>query len=656
MSFLRRGNRRGRKATALVSVGALMTFQALALVMAPAASAAVVTCDFTGTTLALGVTGTPNTISQDIAKNILVNGALSTTFAGDCAVSPAANVANVTTINITGPAGVSATNEAVQIDMMFAAATVSWGAINWTVSLGDTGANPPGDVFEVSNVGSADKLTSDWGASGIDLNGDADLDVVLSGVEGVTASAGTGGDTINAGGSTAAGAAFPTAFTAVGVFGTGIAGGAGDDTLTGGVGSDIITGAAGDDVIAGGLGNDTMDGGGNTAAGDAVDYRKSATGVNGTLNGAISGEGLDATSAFENWYGSPLADNMTGDAGYNIFRPGLGDDTVTGGAGDDRVDYRDATAGVIVDFLTNKVTGGSGNDTLSSILDATGSEFDDEFIDNSESPNNNEYRGRAGDDLFDQGVDCTTLGDIDGIDGEGGIDTVDYSQRTDNLTVFLTTDAGFANLDSGDVGTCGETDDIDNVENAMLGSGDDSFTGNAFNNVVFPGGGQNTLTDPVNGGIDTLNYSIGYTAGVTVNMTGGGPAGVGDSATNFENAVGTDFNDTIIGTDVVGGTNGANSIRGRKGNDNLSGNAGPDFVVGGPGNDKIRLGSGDDDGKGKAGKDFITGGSGDDFINGGRGVDTCDGGPGNDRVRKCERRPRGRAHTAAQVAAVRHFA
>jgi len=490
------------------------------------------------------------------------------------------------------------------------------------------------------------------GATGGDLNNDGDLDVTLAGVELLDIE--TDADvtsTMSAGGSTATGG--PSTIEAE-IFGAGTA----DDTVIGSSASDGVLGfgldgGAGADVVSGGLGDDLMFGGTEI---DAADYRASATAVIANLStGNASGEGLDTLSGFENLYGSALGDTLTGDAGPNIFRPGAGDDTVNGGASDDRVDYRSAEAAVIVDLLTNKVTGAAGTDTLSSIEQGTGSEFNDEFIDNPENVDN-EYRGRGGDDTFDQGADCVVDGDSDGIDGEGGIDTVDYSARTDNLTVILTTDPDLNDFDSGDIGTCAEADDLDNIENAMLGTGDDTFTGNAFNNVVFPGGGQNVLNDPAapaGGGIDTLDYSVGYTEGVTVNMAGGGPSGVGDSATGFENAVGTEFNDTIIGTDVVAGTNGANSLKGGKGNDNLSGNAGPDVVRGGPGNDTIRLGAGDDNGTGKGGKDFITGGSGDDFINGGKGKDTCDGGSGQDRVKKCEKEPKDLRPAQAASAAYR---
>jgi hypothetical protein len=55
MSFLSRGNGRGRRGVALVVTGALMVFQALVIVMAPAASAAV-TCSFSSGAITINAT------------------------------------------------------------------------------------------------------------------------------------------------------------------------------------------------------------------------------------------------------------------------------------------------------------------------------------------------------------------------------------------------------------------------------------------------------------------------------------------------------------------------------------------------------------------------------------------------------------------------
>jgi Ca2+-binding RTX toxin-like protein len=280
---------------------------------------------------------------------------------------------------------------------------------------------------------------------------------------------------------------------------------------------------------------------------------------------------------------------------------------------------------VVVDLGANTVTGGSGNDSIALIENATGSDFDDTIID--QEGQNNAVFGGAGADLFQQGEDDSD--DVDTVDGEGGIDTVDYGVRTNALLVNLGAAASGATAgtcnDPGEFtsGESGETDCLANLENAILGLGDDTFMGNAFPNRVFPNGGQNVLTGdlplgPFTGG-DVLDYSVGYTAGVNVNMAGGATAG--DSAVGFENAIGTAFNDRFVGDGQ------SNTIRGAGGNDGIRSGGGDDTVRGGPGNDRLRTGSGDDD---------AFGGAGNDRINGGGGVDFCKGGPGVDRVRGCE--------------------
>ena len=54
-----------------------------------------------------------------------------------------------------------------------------------------------------------------------------------------------------------------------------------------------------------------------------------------------------------------------------------GNDTLNGGLGNDTVSYADATAGVLVNLFDGTATGGAGTDTLLSIENVIGSEFDD---------------------------------------------------------------------------------------------------------------------------------------------------------------------------------------------------------------------------------------------------------------------------------------
>src|SRR5712691_3487590 len=112
MSFLK--GKMGRSvAVVAFTLGA---YQTLSLVGATSALAAVASCSFSGGVLTVGIAASSaETVSQDVAKNILFTGAKTSTLGGTCATSADANVGNTTAINITGPAGVSLTNESLTI-------------------------------------------------------------------------------------------------------------------------------------------------------------------------------------------------------------------------------------------------------------------------------------------------------------------------------------------------------------------------------------------------------------------------------------------------------------------------------------------------------------------------------------------------------------
>jgi Ca2+-binding RTX toxin-like protein len=108
---------------------------------------------------------------------------------------------------------------------------------------------------------------------------------------------------------------------------------AGNDTLLGGAGDDVLVGAAGADTYGGGVGADT------------VDFSASAAGV--TVNLATgAGTGGDAQGdvfvSIENVIGSAFADVIVGKANVwnNVFDGRGGDDTLTGGLGDDAFVFR----------------------------------------------------------------------------------------------------------------------------------------------------------------------------------------------------------------------------------------------------------------------------------------------------------------------------
>src|SRR5262249_36097850 len=105
----------------------------------------------------------------------------------------------------------------------------------------------------------------------------------------------------------------------------------GFDALYGGEGNDYIDGRGGDDFISGWAGNDSL----------------------------VGGDGND---------------QLYGDTGNDVLDGGAGDDHLNGGDGIDAVVFHTATT---VDLTAGTAIGGDGSDTLYSIENVQGSDYND---------------------------------------------------------------------------------------------------------------------------------------------------------------------------------------------------------------------------------------------------------------------------------------
>jgi Ca2+-binding RTX toxin-like protein len=140
-----------------------------------------------------------------------------------------------------------------------------------------------------------------------------------------------------------------------------------------------------------------------------------------------------------------------------------------------------------------------------------------------------------------------------------------------------------------------------------------------------------TLVD--SGGNDTIDMS-GANAPVSLDLQPGALSSVAQGTANLaiavgtviENAVGTNWADTLLGNSA------ANTISGGSGSDLLDGRAGNDRLLGGAENDVIRGGDGADTVTGHDGDDTLYGDAGADKINGNDGDDTAYGGDQADRI------------------------
>ncbi len=170
--------------------------------------------------------------------------------------------------------------------------------------------------------------------------------------------------------------------------------------------------------------------------------------------------------------------------------------------------------------------------------------------------------------------------------------------------------------------------------------GADTLNGGEGNDILNGGDGDDTLeggpgADMLDGGpgSDTASYQHSAAA-VLVRLHDAravrfGDA-QGDTLTNIEHLVGSDYND------ILAGDGEDNVLRGGGGHDDLYGGpaGGDDQMYGDDGDDRIFGGRGNDTLTGGEGNDLLKGGPGDDvLIVDGNDMDVVNGGPGSDIFR-----------------------
>lgn len=264
--------------------------------------------------------------------------------------------------------------------------------------------------------------------------------------------------------------------------------------------------------------------------------------------------------SIENVTGSAHSDTIFGNAGNNI---------INGAAGTDTVNYIAAASAVNISLAlsTAQATGGAGTDTLISIENLTGTNYNDRLTGSTVS---NWLTGGLGNDTLDGGTGA------DFMDGGEGSDTFYVDNAGDR--VFETryssgTDTVLSRLSQYTLGT--------NIENGrILAAGTAGLTGNDLNNLLYAGSGNNALNG--GNGNDTVSYlyaSSAVTASLsitTAQATGGSGS---DTLTAFENLTGSNYNDRLTGNSA------GNKLSGGLGNDVLNGGAGADNMIGGDGSD-----------------------------------------------------------------------
>lgn len=224
-------------------------------------------------------------------------------------------------------------------------------------------------------------------------------------------------------------------------------------------------------------------------------------------------------------------------------------DTLVGGAGDDRISGRKGDDTLIGGGGNDRIDGGDGSDTLF---------------------------GQEGDDTFTPGAgrDYVYGGSST---GDSGIDTVSYANYGSGVLVSLVNGYGYQqSLGNAD------RDDLHGIENIIGSAYDDTLGGDNKVNRIMGGDGKDTLDGW--GGDDYLD------------------GGDGD-----DTLFGSGGNDTLIGgdgDDELHGIEGTDTLDGGAGEDDLYGGSEADILTGGSGADTFHFGVTDNNGA--WGRDTIT--------------------------------------------------
>ena len=270
--------------------------------------------------------------------------------------------------------------------------------------------------------------------------------------------------------------------------------------LRGGAFSDVLRGD-GDvnqvNLLDGGAGADVLDGG---AGFDFAWYNTNSTGTGVTAslaNSAINtGDAAgDTYISIEGLMGSNTNDILIGDGGDNFLRGQSGADALDGGGGSDYADYRNSSAGLIVD-LSNTLnnTGEAVGDTYTSIENLQGSLFSDTLTGDGAA---NVLRGRAGGDT---------------LIGGGGSDTASYFVPVGNTVGVLASLANSA-LNTNDA--AGDTySSIENLYGSLFA---DTLIGDGAANALSGDAGSDTLdggagADALAGGAGSDDFVFGAAA------------------------------------------------------------------------------------------------------------------------------------------------
>ncbi|MEQ1620531.1 MAG: calcium-binding protein [Methylococcales bacterium] len=425
------------------------------------------------------------------------------------------------------------------------------------------------------------------------------------------------------------------------------------NNLLGNSGNNVLNGGAGVDTLNGGTGSDTYlinssiehsqaeiaDTG--SAVGDIDEVRFDGTSLapTDTLilyagDTGIERVVINASKLALNIDASKVKNALTivGNAAINILGGTIYNDILDGGAGADFLIGGDGDDTYLVDNHGDKITEGSGTDTVNSSLDdytlgddienltlikggirGTGNKFNNIIIGNSA---NNIIEGGAGDDTLNgaAGNDIYLINTANDHKNKGeikdtaGIDEVRFDTTEASTLVLFADDTGIEKVVIGTgiklaadtTGTLAINIDASSVLTALTligNAGNNSLIGTDKNDILDGGEGEDILIGGKGNDtyvVDSLGDSIVDSDGIDTVMTALDDYTL---SSNLENV-------TLM--------DGALNMTGNELDNIITGNAASNFL------------------NGAAGDDTLIGGAGDDILNGGIGIDDLQGGLGND--------------------------
>jgi Ca2+-binding RTX toxin-like protein len=349
---------------------------------------------------------------------------------------------------------------------------------------------------------------------------------------------------------------------------------------------------------------------------------------NDTINGLGGDDFLFGNNGNDTINGDDGDDEIDGGAGNDILNGGSGNDVIDGGAGNDTISGGDGVDIIYGGAGNDNINGGPGNNIIFG------------------GPVNDTIAITFGNDIV-SGTDAVARGR-----DERDVINILPGSFSDSDTIILGDEHGsYYQFDLGD--SYAQINGFDSNDLLVLGLGETYqaqrfSTGTGFDLFVTTNGARDLIArvstlSTIGLPPDTFTLGAGESLAVFV---GADQSTISNLAPGLAKILtGTADSDTLhgdVGNDTINGLAGNDFLFGENGNDIINGDDGDDEINGGAGNDTIEGGNGVDVIYGDIGNDNIRGGAGDDIIFGGLGNDTIDGGADNDIISGTDAVARGR--------------